>query len=348
MKTAEFDYELPQQLIAQHPLPERDQARMLVVHRRGGTLEHRRFIDFAGYLEPRDLLVVNNTRVIPARVMGQKADTGGRVELLLLEEIRPGTWDVLLHASRRPKPGSLLTLGSGHAAAVLLEEGERGRATVRILSERPWMEIMEEIGVPPLPPYIARQGAEPGQLAADRERYQTVYAENPGAVAAPTAGLHFTPAVLEWLERKNVRRAAVTLHVGLGTFRPVETEEVEDHHMEAERYEVSEPTARLVEDTRKNGGRIVAVGSTTARTLETVVKEHGHMAACHGRTTLFIHPPYSFKAVDVLLTNFHLPKSTLLMMVCAFGGRDLILRAYEEAVTEGYRFYSYGDCMLIL
>jgi S-adenosylmethionine:tRNA ribosyltransferase-isomerase len=231
---------------------------------------------------------------------------------------------------------------------VLLEDGDKGKATVRIISERPWPEVVEEIGLPPLPPYVGRKEPSGAQLALDRERYQTVYAENPGAVAAPTAGLHFTPRILEWLERKNIRRVAVTLHVGLGTFRPVDAEEIEDHSMEAERYAVSETAASMIETTRHTGGRIVAVGSTTVRTLETVVKEHGRFIACSGRTTLFIYPPYSFKAVDVLLTNFHLPKSTLLPLVCAFAGRELIMEAYREAVLERYRFYSYGDCMLIL
>ena len=321
---------------------------MLVVHRRDGTLEHCRFGDLPAHLRAGDLLVVNDTRVIPARVFGRKAASGGKVELLLLEEIRPGTWDVLLHCSRRPKIGSLMTLGGGQAVAVLLEDGEKGRATVKIESERPWLEVLEEIGEPPLPPYVlsARGGA--GAEFADRERYQTVYARDPGAVAAPTAGLHFTPAVLDTLERQGVSRASVTLHVGLGTFRPVDSDTVEEHRMEAERYTVSDAAAHRIESARATGGRIVAVGSTTVRTLETVAAEHGRMVACSGRSSLFIYPPYEFKTVDALLTNFHLPKSTLIMMVCALAGTDLIRHAYEEAVKERYRFYSYGDCMLIL
>lgn len=348
MKTSVFDYDLPPGLIAAHPAAERDQSRMLVVRRREGSLEHRRFADLPEYLAAGDLLVVNDTRVIPARVFGRKAGSGGKVELLLLEEIRPGTWDVLIHSSRRPKVGSLLTLGDGRAVAVLLSDGEKGRATVRIESERPWLEVLEEIGEPPLPPYVLSARGGEGAGLADRERYQTVYARDPGAVAAPTAGLHFTPAILERLEKQGVRRTAVTLHVGLGTFRPVDAENVEDHRMDAERYNVSKETADLVEETRKNGGRVVAVGSTTVRTLETVVAEHGRVVPCSGRSELFIHPPYEFKAVDVLLTNFHLPKSTLIMMVCALGGTELILEAYREAVKERYRFYSYGDCMLIV
>jgi S-adenosylmethionine:tRNA ribosyltransferase-isomerase len=348
VKTSLFDYELPPDLIAAHPPARRDQSRMLVVHRGNGTLEHRRFSDLPGYLRASDLLVVNDTRVIPARVFGRKTASGGKVELLLLEEVRPGTWDILLHCSRRPKIGSLMTLGDGQAVAVLLSDGEKGRATVRIESERPWLEVLEEIGEPPLPPYVlgARGGA--GVESGDRERYQTVYARDPGAVAAPTAGLHFTPDMLEGLEKQGVGRAAVTLHVGLGTFRPVDAENLQEHRMEPERYTVTGEAAHRIESARATGGRIVAVGSTTVRTLETVAAEHGRVVASSGRSSLFIYPPYTFKAVDVLLTNFHLPKSTLIMMVCALGGTELILRAYREAVKERYRFYSYGDCMLIL
>lgn len=348
MKTAEFDYDLPPELIAQQPLPERDQARMLVIRRREGLLEHRRFKDLPSCLEARDLLVVNDTRVLPARLFGRKADTGGRVEILLLEEMQPGTWDVLLRAARRPAPGSRITLAQGEATAVFLEDREKGRALVRIVSDLPLADLLERIGTTPLPPYIGRASPSPAQDALDRERYQTVYAERAGAVAAPTAGLHFTPALLGELERMGLRRAVITLHVGLGTFRPVDAEDVDDHRMEGERYAVPAATAREIEATRARGGRVVAVGSTTVRTLESVAAEHGRVVACEGRTSLFIRPAYTFKAVDVLLTNFHLPRSTLLMMVCALAGRELVMRAYREAVEQGYRFYSYGDCMLIL
>jgi S-adenosylmethionine:tRNA ribosyltransferase-isomerase len=346
MKTADFDFELPPELIAQHPAQRREQSRMLVVRRQEGTLEHRRFFDLPQYLNKGDLLVVNNTRVIPARLFGRKPGTGGKVEILLLEEVHPGTWDILLHAARRPKVGSLITLGEGQAVAVLLSDGAKGRATIKIESERPWLEVLEEIGIPPLPPYIKRPDAS--DRKTDRERYQTVYAREPGAVAAPTAGLHFTDEIFQTLEKQGVGKAEVTLHVGLGTFRPVNTENVEDHRMEPERYTVSAGTAKRIEATKNAGGRVVAVGSTSVRTLESVAAEHGRVVACEGRSSLFIYPPYPFKMVDAMLTNFHLPKSTLIMMICALAGRDLILRAYEEAVREEYRFYSYGDCMLIL
>ena len=346
MKTADFDFELPPELIAQHPAQRRELSRMLVVRRREGTLEHRHFFDLSQYLNKGDLLVVNNTRVIPARIFGRKPATGGKVEILLLEEIRPGTWDILLHASRRPKVGSLITLGEGQAVAILLSDGAKGRATIKIESERPWLEVLEEIGIPPLPPYIKR--SEVGDQKSDRERYQTVYAKHPGAVAAPTAGLHFTDEIFQTLEKQGVKKTEVTLHVGLGTFRPVDSENVEDHRMEPERYTVPEETAKRIEETKSAGGRIVAVGSTSVRTLESVAAENGRVIPCSGRSSLFIYPPYPFKVVDAMLTNFHLPKSTLIMMICALAGRKLILRAYEEAVKEKYRFYSYGDCMLIL
>ena len=348
MKTADFDYVLPPELIAQHPAPERDQARMMVVSRKTGRMVHGHFYDIPEYLQPGDLLVVNDTRVIPARIFGRKKASGGKVEVLLLEELKPGVWDVLLRSRNRPKPGDSILLGDGQAEALLLEDGEMGRARIRITTNEPWEKVLEEIGVPPLPPYISRKRSVPGQLEEDRSRYQTLFARNPGAVAAPTAGLHFTPAVFQSLEKKGIRRATVTLHVGIGTFRPVETETVEAHKMDEERFVVPEDTARAVNETRASGGRIVAVGSTSVRTLESVADENGVVRPAQGRSGLFIVPPYRFKAVDAMLTNFHLPKSTLLMMVSALAGRELILRAYEEAVREKYRFYSYGDCMLIV
>lgn len=346
MKTSNFDYELPPELIAQEPSCERDQSRMLVLHRREERWEHRRFADIVEYLRDGDLLVVNDTRVIPARVFGRKAATGGKVEILLLEETAPATWDILLHAARRPKVGSTVLFGDGLASAILLADGEKGRASIRVESAKPWLDVVAEIGEPPLPPYIKRPDV--ADWKSDTERYQTVYAKFPGAVAAPTAGLHFTDAVFQALEKKGVRRAAVTLHVGLGTFRPVDAENVDDHRMEAERYVVPEETAAAIRDCRARGGRVVAVGSTSVRTLETVAAEHGEVVACSGRSSLFIRPPYEFKVVDAMLTNFHLPRSTLVMMVSALATRELILKAYAEAVRERYRFFSYGDCMLIL
>jgi S-adenosylmethionine:tRNA ribosyltransferase-isomerase len=347
VNTADFDYDLPPGRIAQRPAPRREDARMLVLRRAGGAPEHRRVADLPEFLRAGDLLVVNDTRVIPCRLEARKP-TGGRVELFLLEERAPGLWDALLHASRRPRPGTPLAIGSGRARATVVEEGERGRALVRVESDVPFAEVLAAEGRTPLPPYIARAGADAAQESADRERYQTVYARAPGAVAAPTAGLHFSEALLARLASAGVGRAAVTLHVGLGTFRPVTSERAEDHVLEAERYEVAAAAAEAVAAARRAGGRVVAVGTTTVRTLETAAAGDGEVRASSGRSALFIRPPYRFRAVDALLTNFHLPRSTLLMLVCAFAGRERVLAAYAEAVREGYRFYSYGDAMLIL
>ena len=349
MKTADFDYVLPPELIAQHPARERDQSRMMIVSHQTDRVEHRQFHDLPDYLRPGDLLVLNDTKVIPARIFGRKKTSGGKVELLLLEEVESGVWDVLMRSRNRPKPGSRILLGSqNQAEALLLEDGEMGRAKVCITTSGPWEQVLEEIGVPPLPPYISRKTSDPAQALEDRIRYQTLFARNPGAVAAPTAGLHFTPPVFQSLESKGIRRATVTLHVGIGTFRPVETETVEAHKMDEERFVVSKETADAINGTRAAGGRIVAVGSTSVRTLESVADENGVVRPARGRSSLFIVPPYRFRAVDAMLTNFHLPRSTLLMMVSALAGREKILRAYEEAVREKYRFYSYGDCMLIV
>ena len=344
MQTSDFDYELPAELIAQEPAVQRDASRLLVVFRATGTFEHRRFADLPELLRAGDLLVLNDTRVMPARLFGCKP-SGGKIELLLLEECGPNEWAALLRTgSKRPQPGTVLTLADGAARATLLTMGEQGRVTIRITSALSIPDLLERHGLPPLPPYIAR----PIPRAADRERYQTVFARTPGAVAAPTAGLHFTPELFQGLENRGIHRAFVTLHVGLGTFRPVTTERAEDHHMEAERYSISPETAARIETTRQAGGRIIGVGSTSVRTLETVAAEHaGRMVATEGRTSLFILPPYRFRAVDALITNFHLPCSTLLMMISAFAGRELIQRAYAEAIRERYRFYSYGDAMLL-
>ena len=347
MKTSDFYYSLPPELIAQHPLTERAQSRMMVIHRATGAFDHRRVADLPEFLHPGDLLVVNDTRVIPARLYGQKVGTGGRVEILLIEETAPGIWDALLRA-RHTKPGAWLKLAGKQVQAEVLAVKDEGRVTLRLRHDRPLLEILETDGVPPLPPYIKRPAANALQRAADRERYQTVYARHPGAVAAPTAGLHFTEALLTTLEQQGIRHAAVTLHVGPGTFKPVTVAEVEQHRMDAERYTVPEVTARLIRETREAKGRIVAVGSTVVRTLETVAAARGAVVASQGRSDLFIYPPYKFRVVDALLTNFHLPSSSLLMMVSALASRELILRAYAEAIRERYRFYRYGDCMLVV
>ncbi len=344
MKTDLFDYPLPPELIAQHPAARRDQARMLVLHRASGEMEHRTISDIADYLHAPDILVLNNTKVIPARIFGHKAASGGKIELLLLEETAPGIWNVLMKSSRRPKPGDALLLCSGKATATMLEEGEQGEALLKIESDRPLMEILDEEGVPPLPPYISRKAQTREQINADRERYQTVYATEPGAAAAPTAGLHFTPKLLQTLEAQGIGKAELTLHVGLGTFRPVSAESITDHQMHHERYVVSEKAAQAIQRTREAGGRVVAVGSTSVRTLESLPT----LGKAEGSTNIFIYPPYTFRHTDAILTNFHLPKSTLLMMMSAFAGREQMLEAYRIAVQEKYRFFSYGDCMLIL
>ncbi len=349
MKSSDFDYHLPSGLIAQEPLEVRDRARMLVVYRSENRMEHRQVADLPDYLRAGDLLVANDTRVIPARLTGVKAGTGGSVEVLLLEEMEPGIWDVLIKASRRPKTGDVISIADGCLRAVMCEDGENGRARVRMESDGDISELIEQNGLTPLPPYIKRKGVAAECAEADRKNYQTVFARNPGAVAAPTAGLHFTPELLARIRERNVKRVEITLHVGLGTFRPVMVDHVEDHRMESERYNITQQVASEIQLARKEGGRIVAVGSTTVRVLETVALEHqGRIEPDSGRTSLFIYPGFDFHAVDFMFTNFHLPRSSLLMMVSAFAGRDLILKAYDEAAREGYRFYSYGDCMLIV
>jgi S-adenosylmethionine:tRNA ribosyltransferase-isomerase len=352
MRTADFDYDLPPERIAQHPLEDRLQARMLVVDRGSGALEHRRVADLPQHLRRHDLLVVNDTRVIPARLFGRKPRTGGAVELLLVEETAPGVWEALYRASGRTRPGEELELAEGELRGRLEAVGEGGRVTLRLEGARPVLEVLDRHGVVPLPPYIRRtpeeqrSGSAPD--GADRLHYQTVYAREPGAVAAPTAGLHLTEPLLAELAAGGVPCARVTLHVGLGTFKPVAVPDVEAHRMEAERYTVPAETAAQIRAARAAGGRVVAVGSTVVRALETAAAGDGAVAAGSGRTDIFIHPPYAFRAVDALLTNFHLPRSTLLMMVCAFAGRETVLAAYAEAVRREYRFYSYGDCMLIV
>jgi len=347
LKTSDFDYVLPPELIAQAPAPERDGARMLVLHRATRRIEHRIVRDLPEYLDPGDVAVVNNTRVIPARLYGHKEGSGGRVEVFFLEERPDGTWDVLLRSRRRPKPGQRIPLGSGRASAVLLEDSGGGAARIRVESDVPVLEWLEAEGRTPLPPYIRRPAAEP-EPAADRERYQTVFARRPGAVAAPTAGLHFTPALIAALKRNGVATVEVTLHVGPGTFRPVTAEDLADHRMDSERYEISSDAAWSINMARRMGSRVVAVGTTTVRTLETAVRSDGTVGGGGGRSEIFIHPPYEFGCVGALLTNFHLPRSTLLMLVSAFAGREAVLEAYATAVREKYRFYSYGDCMLIV
>ena len=361
MRTSDLVYDLPLELIAQEPPAERTAARMLVLPRTTGAWQHRTILNLPEYLRPGDLLVLNNTRVFPARLLGVWADTGGAVELLLLERVdRPDrtdlpdradhseTWPCICGSGRRARAGQRAVFAGGGVAAEFLEAKGGGRVVVRFTANRPLAEMLEVHGLVPVPPYIRRSAADP-RAPVDRDRYQTVFASETGAVAAPTAGLHFTPELLTTLQQQGVEHAFVTLHVGPGTFQPVQTDTLEEHRMESERFFVPDDTARAVAECRQRGGRVVAVGSTSVRTLETVAAANdGRIIACQGRTEIFIRPPYTFRAVDALLTNFHLPRSTLLAMVAALAGQENILAAYREAVAQRYRFFSYGDCMLIV
>ncbi len=354
MRVNLFDYDLPTQLIAQQPLAERSASRMLVLHRDSGATEHRRFIDLPEYLRTGDCLVINQTQVIPARLLGRRS-TGGQVELLLLEPLGNGRWEVLARPAGRLGVGERIDF-SGEIIATIEEKLVQGRGVVSLEYSGELMTALTRVGLTPVPPYIHREQEPPSeaspqqqaQEAADRARYQTVYAREPGAVAAPTAGLHFDEDMLEGLAACDVEIARITLHVNAGTFRPVRVENIEEHNMEAERYQVTAEAAQAINACRAEGGRIVAVGTTVVRTLETLANDSGQIAAGSGETNLFIYPGYQFRAVDMLLTNFHLPRSTLLMLVSAFAGREQVLAAYQEAVARRYRFYSYGDCMLII
>ncbi|MBJ6362949.1 tRNA preQ1(34) S-adenosylmethionine ribosyltransferase-isomerase QueA [Paenibacillus sp. GCM10012307] len=343
-----FDFELPEQLIAQTPLAERSASRLMVLNRETGEVEHRQFTDLADYLQPGDTLVLNDTKVLPARLMGVKPDTGARIELLLLKQLEGNRWETLAKPAKRLKVGAKLAFGDRGDGAPLLEatveaEGDMGARIVTFEYEGIFTELLDQLGEMPLPPYIHER-------LEDKGRYQTVYAKQQGSAAAPTAGLHFTEAFLQQLQRKGVRLAYITLHVGLGTFRPMSADQIEDHVMHSEYFELDEANARLIRETKQNGGRIIAVGTTSARTLETVAGRFAdlELEACSGWTDIFIYPGYGFKLVDALVTNFHLPKSTLVMLVSALAGRDYVMQAYAEAVREKYRFFSFGDAMFIL
>lgn len=340
MNTKDFYFNLPPELIAQTPLKERTASRLLVLNRETGELAHRHFYDIIDYLNEGDCLVMNNTRVIPARLYGAKEGTGGRIEFLLLKRIEGNKWEVILKPGRRAKVGTRFTFGDGLLTAEILEQKEDGGRIVEFFYDGIWEELLDRLGEMPLPPYIKEK-------LDDRERYQTVYSKIKGSAAAPTAGLHFTDELLEKIRAKGIKTAFLTLHVGLGTFRPVSVENVESHVMHSEYYEVSEETAKTVNETRKAGGRIIAVGTTSVRTLETCTTDDGKLLAKSGETKIFIYPGYKFKAVDALITNFHLPESTLLMLVSAFSDKETILKAYETAVSEKYRFFSFGDAMFI-
>ena len=340
IKTSDFDYDLPQELIAQTPLKDRKTSRMMVVHKNTGVLEHLHFYDLPKFLHAGDVLVRNNTRVIPARLFGTKEVTGAHVELLLLRQEEDDIWECLVGNARTVKVGTIVDFGEGLLKAQCVSIGERGIRRMKMLYDGIFTEILDKLGTVPLPPYIREKLDDP-------ERYQTVYAKIEGSAAAPTAGLHFTPEVFRILEEKGVQIVDVTLHVGLGTFRPMDTENVEEHVMHEEVYFMSAEAAETLNRAKAEGRRIIAIGTTSVRTLESVWNRFGSFRECSGETTLFIYPGYTWHTVDCMLTNFHLPKSTLLMMISSFAGQELVFKAYEEAVTERYRFFSFGDCMFI-
>lgn len=341
MRVDEFDYYLPEDRIAQHPVTPRDSSRLMVVDRSTGEIHHRVFRDIVEYLKAGDVLVVNDTRVIPARLYGEREGTGGKVEVLLLRDLGDGLWQALTRPGRRTRPGTRVAFGHGELKCTVEEAHEDGTRMLRFVPVGEVDRLIEKLGEVPTPPYIH----EPLQ---DPERYQTVYSVHRGSAAAPTAGLHFTPELLQKIREAGVGIARITLHVGLGTFRPVTSESVEEHRMHSEWYRVTGETAKMINAARRAGARVIAVGTTSARTLESVADEAGQVRAVSGWTDIFIYPGYRFKAVDAMITNFHLPKSTLLMMISAFAGKDLIMRAYTTAVNSGYRFFSFGDAMLIL
>ena len=341
MNLHDFYYELPRELIAQDPLEDRSSSRLMVLDRETGKTEHHIFTDILDYLNPGDCLVVNNTKVIPARLIGSKVGTDAKVEVLLLKREADDVWETLVKPGKKLKPGAKVSFGEGLLTGEILEVVEDGNRKIRFTYEGIFEEILDQLGQMPLPPYITHQ-------LKDKTRYQTVYAKHDGSAAAPTAGLHFTPELLQKIQHQGVQIAHVTLHVGLGTFRPVKVENILDHHMHSEYYMVEEDQARLINETKARGGRVIAVGTTSLRTLESAAGPDGILTAGSGWTDIFIYPGYSFRMIDALLTNFHLPESTLFMLVSALAGRETILEAYAEAVREKYRFFSFGDAMLIL
>lgn len=336
METKDFYYDLPQELIAQTPAAIRDRSRLLAYNAKTDIIEHRVFHDIIDYLNPGDVLVVNETRVLPARLIGQKEDTGGSMEFLLLKRVDMDTWETLVKPGRRAKTGAIFTFGDGKLKAEVLGSSEDGGRFVKFIYDGVFEEILDELGQMPLPPYITEQ-------LQDKNRYQTVYAKEEGSAAAPTAGLHFTPELMDEIRAKGIDIVPVLLHVGLGTFRPVKVEKIEEHHMHSEYYMVTEEAAERINRARANGGRIVCVGTTSVRTLESSSTPDGIVHAGSGWTQIFITPGYKYKAVDALITNFHLPESTLLMLVSAFIGRENALKVYNTAVAEKYRFFSFGD-----
>ena len=340
MKTQDFYYDLPEELIAQDPLEDRSSSRLMVLDKKTGKLEHHVFKEIIQYLNKGDCLVINDTKVIPARLIGEKEGTGAKIELLLLKRKQDDVWETLVKPGKKAKPGTRISFGGGLLIGEIIDVVEEGNRLVKFYYKGIFEEVLDELGQMPLPPYITHQ-------LEDKNRYQTVYAKHAGSAAAPTAGLHFTPELLQEIEDKGVKIARVTLHVGLGTFRPVKVEDVTKHHMHSEFYMISAKTAEIINETKKNGGRIISVGTTSTRTLESVADEQGYVREASGFTDIFIYPGYQFKCIDCLITNFHLPESTLLMLVSALAGKEHIMSAYEEAVKEKYRFFSFGDAMFI-
>ncbi len=341
MKKQDFYFELPQELIAQHPLKNRDCSRLLVLNKQTGDIEHKTFRDILQYLKKGDCIVINDTKVLPARLIGEKKDTGAKVELLLLTRKDINTWETLVKPGKKAKPGDKIIFGNGKLEAEILEIIEGGNRIVKFHYDGVFEEILDELGEMPLPPYIT-------QRLEDKNRYQTVYAKQQGSAAAPTAGLHFTPELLNEIQQKGISIAYLTLHVGLGTFRPVKEENILDHKMHSEYYIIEQQQADIINQTKKAGGRIIAVGTTSTRTLESIADENGFVKASSGWTNIFIYPGYHFKTVDCLITNFHLPESTLIMLVSALAGKQNVLHAYDIAVQQKYRFFSFGDAMLII
>ena len=341
MKKQDFYYELPEELIAQDPLEERSSSRLLVLDRQSGAVSHHVFTEVADYLREGDCLVINDTKVIPARLIGSKVGTEAKIEILLLKRKENNIWETLVKPGKKAKPGTKISFGGGLLTGEVLEVVEEGNRLVQFSYEGIFEEILDRLGQMPLPPYITHQLKE-------RERYNTVYAVHEGSAAAPTAGLHFTPELLQEIEKKGADIARVTLHEGLGTFRPVKADEITDHHMHSEFYQINEEAAEKINRAKSGKGRVICVGTTSCRTVESAADENGHIRAGSGWTEIFIYPGYQFKVLDGLITNFHLPESTLIMLVCALAGREQVMKAYGEAVEERYRFFSFGDAMLVI
>ena len=340
MKTSDFYYDLSEELIAQDPLEDRSSSRLLVLNKETGEREHRVFRDIIEYLHPGDCLVINDTKVIPARLIGERVGTGAKIEVLLLKRKENDVWETLVRPGKKMKIGAQVSFGDGLLIGEVIGIVEEGNRLIKFRYEGIFEEVLDRLGQMPLPPYITHQ-------LKDRNRYNTVYATHEGSAAAPTAGLHFTPELLEEIQKEGVDIARVTLHVGLGTFRPVKVENVTEHHMHSEFYQIDEEAAEKINRAKAGGGRVICVGTTSCRTIESAAAEDGHLKACSGWTEIFIYPGYKFKVLDCLITNFHLPESTLIMLIAALAGREHVLEAYEEAVRERYRFFSFGDAMFI-